>query len=113
MTDDTVKRYKQSILSDYFVIIDPESHEYHLVESNYDIEEGQRNRTLCTEVIQHATFADVLTNQRMSEVCLICKAILLRRIENMPHAVKKAKALKEQQEELSTEISPQQLSLLQ
>ncbi|MGI0116355.1 hypothetical protein [Zooshikella sp. RANM57] len=112
MTDDTVKRYKQSILSDYFVITDPESHEHHLVESNYDIEEGQRNRTLCTEVIQHASFADVLTNQRMSEVCLICKAILLRRIENMPHPSKKSKALKEHQEERSAEISPQQLSLL-
>ncbi len=77
-----MKRYKQSILSDYFVT-PPHGGVRHIVEANYDIE-GQGNRTLCTSVIHGACGFDVLSNSHLSEVCHICKAILDQRISNMP-----------------------------
>lgn len=81
----TVKRYKQSILSDYFVVQDLHSQVFHLMEANYDIE-ASMDRTLCTEVLQSSCYIDVLTNAQLGQVCSICTAILDRRICNMPRA---------------------------
>ncbi|GAA4651495.1 hypothetical protein GCM10023116_37790 [Kistimonas scapharcae] len=77
-----MKRYKQSILSDYFVTIG-HSGPTHVVEANFDIESSQ-DRTLCTDVIQASWGFEVLTNKHLPTICPICNAILDRRISNMP-----------------------------
>ena len=77
-----MKRYKQSILSDYFVTR-LEKGLWHIVEANYDIE-GRSNRTLCArELVSEAGF-EVLSNKHLPESCNTCKAILGQRISNMP-----------------------------
>ena len=83
-----VKRYKQTILSNFFVAIDSESGntdagDYHLVEANLDIE-SRDDRALCTEVLHGEYRYEVLTNQLLASTCPICSAILKRRISNMP-----------------------------
>ncbi|WP_281647520.1 hypothetical protein [Parendozoicomonas sp. Alg238-R29] len=77
-----MKRYKQSILSDYFVTR-PDFGPRHIVEANYDIE-GRGNRTLCTSLIQQESGFEVLANKHFASTCHICKAILDQRIANMP-----------------------------
>ena len=82
-----MKRYKQSILSDYFVTR-PEFGLRHIVEANYDIE-GHGNRTLCASVIMSDAGFEVLSNKHLAskgvhEICHACKAILDQRISNMP-----------------------------
>lgn len=81
-----MKRYKQAILSNFFVakiIKSCGSRCTHLVEANLDIE-SRADRTLCTEVLHGAHHYEVLTNHLLPEVCPICAAILARRISNMP-----------------------------
>lgn len=56
---------------------------HHLVEANLDIE-SRGDRSLCTEVLQGERRYEVLTNQHLHNVCMICAAILDRRISNMP-----------------------------
>ena len=84
-----MKRYKQSILSDYFVT-SPEGGVCHIVGANYDIED-QSNLTLCGhhmhddhdfEVLANRFLAMHLGNGRV--VCHACKVILYQRIANMP-----------------------------
>ena len=77
-----MKRYKQAILSNFFVTTDDVGI-HHLVEANLDIE-SRGDRTLCTEVLQGERRYEVLTNQHLHDVCMICAAILDRRISNMP-----------------------------
>ena len=77
-----MKRYKQSILSDYFVTR-PELGLWHIVEANYDIE-GPSNRTLCANKIVHHAEFEVLSNKHLRASCNTCKAILDQRISNMP-----------------------------
>ena len=77
-----MKRYKQAILSNFFVTTDDEGI-HHLVEANLDIE-SRGDRTLCTEVLQGERQYEVLTNHHLHDVCMICAAILDRRISNMP-----------------------------
>lgn len=77
-----MKRYKQAILSNYFVTTD-DMGIHHLVEANFDIE-SRGDRTLCTEVLQGEREYEVLTNHYLHHVCMICSAILDRRISNMP-----------------------------
>ena len=77
-----MKRYKQTILSNFFVITNDDGI-HHLVEANLDIE-SRDDRTLCTEVLQGTRRYEVLTSQHFPEVCMICAAILDRRIGNMP-----------------------------
>lgn len=83
-----MKRYKQTILSNFFVAIDSQSTDtsdgdYHLVEANLDIE-SRDDRTLCTEVLHGEYRYEVLTNHLLVSACPICSAILKRRISNMP-----------------------------
>ncbi|MGI9274969.1 MAG: hypothetical protein ACR2PT_09000 [Endozoicomonas sp.] len=84
-----MKRYKQAILSNFFVAINEAvstekgSAYRHLVEANLDIE-SRCDRTLCTEVLQGAFRYEVLTNPLLVDACPICSAILARRISNMP-----------------------------
>ena len=77
-----MKRYKQSILSDYFVT-GPDFGPRHIVEANYDIE-GQGNRTLCMKLIQYESGFEVLANKHFASTCHICKAIIDQRNSNMP-----------------------------
>lgn len=77
-----MKRYKQAILSNFFVTEDG-SDAHHLVEANLDIE-SRSDRTLCTEVLHSECRYEVLVNHHISRVCIICAAILDRRISNMP-----------------------------
>ncbi len=77
-----MKRYKQAILSNFFVTEDG-SAVRHLVEANLDIE-SRSDRTLCTEVLNSDCRYEVLVNGHLSSVCMICSAILDRRISNMP-----------------------------
>ncbi|WP_257285407.1 hypothetical protein [Endozoicomonas sp. SESOKO1] len=77
-----MKRYKQAILSNFFVTEDG-SAVRHLVEANLDIE-SRGDRTLCTEVLNSDCRYEVLVNGHLSSVCMICSAILDRRISNMP-----------------------------
>lgn len=77
-----MKRYKQAILSNFFVTTDG-SDVRHLVEANLDIE-SRSDRTLCTEVLSIGCRYEVLVNAHLSSVCPICSAILDRRIGNMP-----------------------------
>ena len=77
-----MKRYKQTILSNFFVTTDDDG-VHHLVEANLDIE-SRGDRTLCTEVLQGIRHFEVLTNHHLPDVCMICAAILDRRISNMP-----------------------------
>ncbi|USE33801.1 hypothetical protein [Endozoicomonas sp. SCSIO W0465] len=77
-----MKRYKQAILSNFFVTEDG-SAVRHLVEANLDIE-SRSDRTLCTEVLNSDCHYEVLVNGHLSSVCMICSAILDRRISNMP-----------------------------
>ncbi|WP_422445017.1 MULTISPECIES: hypothetical protein [unclassified Endozoicomonas] len=77
-----MKRYKQAILSNFFVTEDG-SAVRHLVEANLDIE-SRSDRTLCTEVLNSDCRYEVLVNGHLSTVCMICSAILDRRISNMP-----------------------------
>lgn len=77
-----MKRYKQTILSNFFVTEDG-SAARHLVEANLDIE-SRSDRTLCTEVLNSECRYEVLVNNHLSSVCMICSAILDRRISNMP-----------------------------
>ena len=78
----TVKRYKQVILSNFFVT-DDGSGMRHLVEANLDIE-SRSDRTLCTEILTGNCNYEVLVNGHLAKVCVICAAILERRISNMP-----------------------------
>lgn len=84
-----VKRYKQTILSDFFVAINAvvsdlqEGCDYHLVEANLDIE-SRDDRTLCTEVLHGEYRYEVHTSLLLALACPICSAILKRRISNMP-----------------------------
>ncbi|MGB0360699.1 MAG: hypothetical protein ACPGEF_04730 [Endozoicomonas sp.] len=103
-----MKRYKQSILSNFFVTKD-ETGTCHLVEANLDIE-VRSDHTLCTEVLQNSCRFQVLENQHLSKVCLICSAILDRRISNMP-VERKPSFTKEQEKELPA-TSGSQLPLL-
>ncbi len=75
------------------------------MEANYDIE-ASMDRTLCTEVLQHSRYIDVLTGAQLGKVCSICKAILDRRISNMPRT-KSAISRKINQQEME---EPQQLA---
>lgn len=77
-----MKRYKQAILSNFFVT-DDGSDARHLVEANLDIE-SRSDRTLCTEILTSECNYEVLINGHLSSVCVICAAILDRRISNMP-----------------------------
>ena len=77
-----MKRYKQAILSNFFVT-DDGSDACHLVEANLDIE-SRSDRTLCTEILTSECSYEVLVNSHLSSVCVICAAILDRRISNMP-----------------------------
>lgn len=77
-----MKRYKQTILSNFFVTEDG-SDAHHLVEANLDIE-SRSDRTLCTEVLNSECRYEVLVNHHLPNVCMICSAILDRRISNMP-----------------------------
>ena len=77
-----MKRYKQVILSNFFVTTD-DSGIHHLVEANLDIE-LPGDRTLCTEVLHGERSYEVLTNHHLHNICMICSAILDRRIYNMP-----------------------------
>lgn len=77
-----MKRYKQAILSNFFVTEDGNAVR-HLVEANLDIE-SRGDRTLCTEVLNSDCRYEVLVNGHLSSVCMICAAILDRRISNMP-----------------------------
>jgi len=81
-----VKRYKQAILSNFFVT-DDGSGVRHLVEANLDIE-SRSDRTLCTEVLTGGCHYEVLVNRHLATACMICAAILERRIGNMPVARK-------------------------
>ncbi|CAM3806099.1 hypothetical protein [Parendozoicomonas haliclonae] len=88
-----MKRYKQSILSDYFVTR-PEHGVRHIVGANYDIED-QGNRALCSIVVVTEAGFEVLSNRYLAgkpgsgnETCHICKALLDQRISNMPGQVK-------------------------
>ena len=105
-----VKRYKQAILSNYFVthITSPCGTEHHhLVEANLDIE-SRADRTLCTEVIHGAYKYEVLTNALLVDACPICAAILDRRISNMPKDRKSLSVV----EEVEQEIPESQLALI-
>ncbi len=105
-----VKRYKQAILSNYFVthIITPCGTEHHhLVEANLDIE-SRADRTLCTEVIYGAYKYEVLTNTLLIDACPICAAILDRRISNMPKDRKSLSVL----EEVELEVPEAQMALI-
>ncbi|WP_153766873.1 hypothetical protein [Endozoicomonas sp. OPT23] len=105
-----VKRYKQAILSNYFVthIISPCGTEHHhLVEANLDIE-SRADRTLCTEVIHGAYEYEVLTNALLVDACPICSAILDRRISNMP----KDRKLHSMVEESEQEVPESQMALM-
>ena len=77
-----MKRYKQAILSNFFVT-DDGSDVRHLVEANLDIE-SRSDRTLCTEILTNDRNYQVLDNSHLPSVCMICLAILDRRINNMP-----------------------------
>ena len=77
-----MKRYKQTILSNFFVTSD-DSGIHHLVEANLDIE-SRSDLTLCTDVLQGIRRYEVLTQQNLPGICMICSAILDRRISNMP-----------------------------
>ncbi len=88
-----MKRYKQSILSDYFVTC-PTFGVRHIVGANYDIED-KGNRTFCDHGIVSEEGFEVLSNKHLTakaesgrEICPICKAILDQRISNMPGQVK-------------------------
>ena len=81
-----MKRYKQIILSNFFIALD-DSPYHHLVEANLDIE-SRDDRTLCTEVLHGEHNYTVLTNDLLPTLCPICTAILIRRINNMPQEVK-------------------------
>ncbi|MDE1460766.1 hypothetical protein [Spartinivicinus poritis] len=100
-----MKRYKQSILSDYFIVQDLTNNVKHLMEANYDIE-ASMDRTLCTEVLQHSHYVDVLTGAQIGKVCPICKAILDRRISNMP----RSKSASSRKADLEEALEPQQLA---
>lgn len=101
-----MKRYKQTILSNFFVTTDDDG-VHHLVEANLDIE-SRSDRTLCTEVLQGVRHYEVLTNQHLADVCMICAAILDRRISNMP---KERKAVNGQAEH-ELEVPEAQMCLL-
>ncbi|WP_434002386.1 hypothetical protein [Endozoicomonas sp.] len=106
-----VKRYKQAILSNFFVaqIIKPCGSQYtHLVEANLDIE-SRADRTLCTEVLHGAYRYEVLTNHLLPEVCPICSAILDRRISNMPKDRKISTGFPD---EVCAEVPKSQMDLL-
>lgn len=104
-----MKRYKQAILSNYFVAqIDSQPGSSHLVEANLDIE-SRADRTLCTEVLHGAYRYDVLTNNLLLDTCPICTAILDRRISNMP---KERKANGAHPENVDQEVPESQMSLL-
>ena len=77
-----MKRYKQAILSNFFVTDDGRDVR-HLVEANLDIE-SRGDRTLCTEILTSECNYEVLDNSHLPSVCMICLAILDRRINNMP-----------------------------
>ena len=97
-----MKRYKQTILSNFFVAINEAvsteegSACHHLVEANLDIE-SRCDRTLCTEVLQGAYRYEVLTNHLLVDACPICSAILSRRISNMPIERKMSSAMIDQE----------------
>ncbi|WP_330926892.1 hypothetical protein [Candidatus Sororendozoicomonas aggregata] len=78
----TVKRYKQLILSNFFVTVNACNHR-HLVEANLDIE-SRSDLALCTEVLDGNYHYKVLTNELVPTICPICAAILIQRINNMP-----------------------------
>ena len=101
-----MKRYKQTILSNFFVTIDDDDI-HHLVEANLDIE-SRGDRTLCTEVLQGIRCYEVLTNQHLPEVCMICSAILDRRISNMP----KERKIVNGKVEFQVDVPESQLCLL-
>ncbi|WP_422137915.1 hypothetical protein [Endozoicomonas sp. ALC020] len=106
-----VKRYKQVILSNFFVakiIQSCGSQCTHLVEANLDIE-SRADRTLCTEVLHGAHHYKVLTNHLLPEVCPICAAILARRISNMP---KKRLISSSFPDEVCVEVPESQMDLL-
>ena len=101
-----MKRYKQAILSNYFVTTD-DMGTRHLVEANFDIE-SRGDRTLCTEVLQGKRQYQVLTNHHLHYTCMIRAAILDRRISNMPKE-RKSPGLKS---EFDLDIPESQLCLL-
>ncbi|WP_252180053.1 hypothetical protein [Endozoicomonas sp. 4G] len=106
-----MKRYKQAILSNFFVahIIKPCGSQYiHLVEANLDIE-SRADRTLCTEVLHGAYRYEVLTNQLLPGICPICSAILDRRISNMPKSRKVSSSFPD---EICAEVPESQMDLL-
>ncbi|WP_153301846.1 hypothetical protein [Endozoicomonas arenosclerae] len=106
-----MKRYKQAILSNFFVaqIIKPCGSQFtHLVEANLDIE-SRADRTLCTEVLHGAYRYEVLTNHLLPDVCPICSAILDRRISNMP---KDRKITSGFPDEICSEVPESQMDLL-
>ena len=82
-----MKRYKQAILSNFFVTLDDNDNHRHLVEANLDIE-SRDDRALCTEVLHKVNNYTVLTNELISSVCPICTAIMIRAINNMPQEKK-------------------------
>ena len=108
-----MKRYKQTILSNFFVAIDSQSTDisdgdYHLVEANLDIE-SRNDRTLCTEVLHGEYRYEVLTNHLLVSACPICSAILKRRISNMPL---ERKGTTSAFEDIEEEVPKTQMALL-
>ncbi len=88
-----MKRYKQSILSDYFVT-SPYDGLFHIVGANYDIED-QGNFTLCNHRVHGDSDFEVLNNRHLAvsvggdvKICPTCKAALFQRISNMPGQVR-------------------------
>ena len=109
-----MKRYKQTILSNFFVAIDSQSTvtsdgDYHLVEANLDIE-SRDDRTLCTEVLHGEYRYEVLTNHLLVSACPICSAILKRRISNMP--LERKAGTTSAFEDIEEEVPKTQMALL-
>ncbi len=103
-----MKRYKQAILSNFFVTDDGSDAPRHLVEANLDIE-SRSDRTLCTEILTSECNYEVLINGHLSSVCVICAAILDRRISNMP--VERKGSFSSNRPELSSSPPESQLCL--
>ena len=98
-----VKRYKQTILSNFFMTQDgPKPN--HLVEANLDIE-SRSDITLCTEILKGVHGFHVLTNDLLASVCPICTAILIRRINNMPQDSKPVTVTNQKSVESKAQLS--------
>ncbi|MGY0216687.1 hypothetical protein ACWJJH_04755 [Endozoicomonadaceae bacterium StTr2] len=75
-----MKRVRQTFLAGYVMTLD--EGEYHIVSANLDIESAP-DEALCRHLIAKGRRYEVLTEEMLNHCCPICRAILLRMLENL------------------------------